>query len=297
MLITALTSLQDQGAYALAANYGGLIARLLFQPIEETSRTIFAHYCSPSSSPTSSAKTPEETKTAKKSDKKTDDTDKSNPQSAKDLLFTLLRAYTILSLIASVAGPPLAPLLLTLLAGPRWSQTDAATVLVSYCYYIPLLAINGVTEAFVSATASTGYLNVQSAVMGLWFVIFAAASYLFMGYWGMGASGLVWANCVNMGLRIGFNSFFIRGYFRERGMEIDVVDVMPTGWSVGTSVAVWATVWSGVFEGVGEKGSVAYLMGLVGGIGVYGLLLVWFERDFLKRCYQTVKAGSSSVKK
>ena len=34
LLITSLASLADQGAYALASNYGGLIARMLFQPIE-----------------------------------------------------------------------------------------------------------------------------------------------------------------------------------------------------------------------------------------------------------------------
>ncbi|KAL9634125.1 MAG: hypothetical protein Q9164_004288, partial [Protoblastenia rupestris] len=33
-LIAALTTLPSQGAYALASNYGGLLARILFQPIE-----------------------------------------------------------------------------------------------------------------------------------------------------------------------------------------------------------------------------------------------------------------------
>ncbi|KAG8532514.1 uncharacterized protein KY384_002391 [Bacidia gigantensis] len=41
-LIATLTTLESQGAYALASNYGGLLARILFQPIEESSRTLFA---------------------------------------------------------------------------------------------------------------------------------------------------------------------------------------------------------------------------------------------------------------
>ena len=50
LLIATLTSLSDQGAYALASNYGGLIARMLFQPIEETSRLFFSNSTVPVSS-------------------------------------------------------------------------------------------------------------------------------------------------------------------------------------------------------------------------------------------------------
>ena len=42
-LIAALAPLPAQGAYALASNYGGLLARMLFQPIEESSRSLFGH--------------------------------------------------------------------------------------------------------------------------------------------------------------------------------------------------------------------------------------------------------------
>lgn len=57
LLIATLASLQDQGAYALSSNYGGLIARMLFQPIEEASRNLFAKLCaSPADDPASSEK-------------------------------------------------------------------------------------------------------------------------------------------------------------------------------------------------------------------------------------------------
>jgi hypothetical protein len=83
------------------------------------------------------------------------------------------------------------------------------------------------------------------------------------------------------------------GFFKERGLSIDLVDVVPTMWSITTSVAVWATLRSGTFEGVAAKGSVEYLISLVGLMGVYGLALLWFERDFLLRCYQTIKSSST----
>ncbi|KAL2162580.1 hypothetical protein VTH06DRAFT_7494 [Thermothelomyces fergusii] len=40
-LVSILSSPTDQGVYALANNYGGLVARLVFQPIEESCRSYF----------------------------------------------------------------------------------------------------------------------------------------------------------------------------------------------------------------------------------------------------------------
>ena len=46
-LVALLTTLSSQGAYALASNYGGLLPRILFQPIEESSRSLFARLLLP----------------------------------------------------------------------------------------------------------------------------------------------------------------------------------------------------------------------------------------------------------
>jgi oligosaccharide translocation protein RFT1 len=200
MLIAALASLSDQGAYALASNYGGLVARMLFQPIEETSRNIFGQLCN------TDYKESEHERA------------KGDLQSAKLLLQNVLRFYNILGLVACAIGPTAAPILLQLVAGSRWSRTDASTVLVSYCYYVPLLAINGVTEAFVAATASNTTLNIQSAFMMAWFIAFSASTYVFMHIMKLGASGLVYANCINMSLRIIFNSYFIKSYFKDKDL-------------------------------------------------------------------------------
>ncbi|KAH9172046.1 Rft-1-domain-containing protein [Lactarius sanguifluus] len=55
LLIYRFSPLADQGGYAIASNYGSLVARVLFRPIEETSRTFFSKSLSsfPSSSPPS----------------------------------------------------------------------------------------------------------------------------------------------------------------------------------------------------------------------------------------------------
>lgn len=199
ILIAALTSLQDQGAYALASNYGGLVARMLFQPIEESSRNLIANVCAPD--PTSKEPTA------------------NGLREAKRLLQTILKFYNIINLLAIVVGPTVAPLLLRIVAGARWADTEASSVLSVYCYYIPFLGVNGLTEAFVAAVASNAELGSQSLSMGVFFGAFASAAWLFLHYLKLGASGLVYANCVNMGLRIIFNTRFIHKFF-ERNHEV-----------------------------------------------------------------------------
>ncbi|KAK5168659.1 Oligosaccharide translocation protein rft1 [Saxophila tyrrhenica] len=248
LLIATLASLEDQGMYALSANYGGLIARMLFQPIETSARNLFAELCG-APPEESEEQNGDVSKTAAKS------TATENVKAASQILVTLLRVYAVVSLLAFTVGPTLAPLLLRLVAGSRWSDSGAGEVLGTYCYYIPFLAINGVSEAFVAATASTKDLRNQSFWMGGNFVVFASSAWLSLRVWKLGAKGLVLANCVNMGLRIAFNLSFIRKFFKERGMvsnallqggveadmdtqEFDVTQILPSMYAVAAAAVV-----------------------------------------------------------
>ncbi|KAL8741067.1 MAG: hypothetical protein Q9190_006284, partial [Brigantiaea leucoxantha] len=132
LLIATLTSLESQGAYTLATNYGGLLARTIFQPIEESSRSLFGRLLPPlprhpHQQPPSNLQSP--------------------IHQARTYLVVLLRAYTLLSLPLILLAPPLCPPLLSFVAGSLWTSTSAPHVLAAYCYYIPLLAINGILEA------------------------------------------------------------------------------------------------------------------------------------------------------
>jgi oligosaccharide translocation protein RFT1 len=228
ILIASLTTLRDQGAYALAANYGGLIARMLFQPIEESSRNLFAKICAENytTAPAPPSKPSRKQRSKRSSEKLSSEsppTSNPNPQvsegvsQSRTILTLVLRFYFILSLLATGLGPTLAPLLLTLIAGQRWASTGAGAVLSTYAYYIPLLAFNGVTEAFVAAVATNRQLHVQSVWMFVFFGGFAGAAWWFLEVCGWGAKGVVAANCVNMGLRVVWNGWFIRKWFEERG--------------------------------------------------------------------------------
>ncbi|KAF2157910.1 Rft-1-domain-containing protein [Myriangium duriaei CBS 260.36] len=271
ILIAALASLQDQGTYALASNYGGLIARMLFQPIEEASRNLFAKLCSSTTQPSPANKAPS-----------------SSQVRAAHILTTILHLYALLALPALTLGPTLAPLLLSLVAGQRWTALGAGTVLGTYAYYIPLLATNGVTEAFVSAVASNRELYRQSVYMGAFFVAFAGSAWWFVARLGWGAEGIVWANCVNMAARIGYCFWFIGGYFRERGTEFDVLAAVPSAGSVAGAAAVPLLLRAS--EGMLSSHGVLGELVRVGGVGaVLAVVIGVSELGFFQRSYALIK--------
>lgn len=281
ILIAGLASLADQGAYALASNYGGLIARMLFQPIEESSRNLFAKLCSPV--PDVDAKA-----TGKAESEKTS---KENRNQAKNVLHDILKFYSLISLFAVLLGPTLAPILLRLVAGNRWADTGAGETLAVYCYYIPLLAINGVTEAFIAAVATNAELGAQSAVMTGIFVAFAGAIYYFLRILGWGAFGLVTANCLNMLLRCVWNFRFIKNYFAD----FQILSVMPSGIAVGSAMATATGMNStkGLLEQYGVVGELVRV-GFFG--GNFALSLLFSEREFFSHCYRMVRPTAQRTK-
>ncbi|PSK56849.1 hypothetical protein B9Z65_6473 [Elsinoe australis] len=275
LLITALATLQDQGSYALASNYGGLIARMLFQPIEEASRNLFAKLCASSA--------PDPKLNAKP-------TPSPGPQRAAQILTTILKIYTLLSLPIATLGPSLAPPLLSLVAGPRWTALGAGDVLGAYAYYIPFLALNGVLEAFVSATATNKALYVQSLWMGASFVAFAGTAWGSVVAAGLGARGVVLANAVNMVGRIAWCARFVRGWFGGREVEFKVLDVLPSAGSVAVAatVPVLLNASKGILGAYGVLGEIVR----VGAVGVVLVAAIGiFEIQFFKQCYTLIKSS------
>lgn len=236
LLITLLAPLADQGAYALAANYGGLAARLFFQPIEESSRTLFARRAA-------------------------------TPAAAAATLTSILTAYTLLSLPLLALAPPLAPALLAALTGPRFAP--AAPVLTATVATLPLLALNGVLEAFVAAVATPRDLRAQSTAMAVFSVVFGLASWALLApAAGLGARGLVLANAANMALRVGWSGWFVARWCRERGVAWEWRRGLPSGMSVGTAMAVMGVM----RQCEGWFGGVVGRMGWEGSVGGHALV-------------------------
>lgn len=285
LLITSYTSLADQGAYALASNYGGLIARMLFQPIEESSRNMFAKLCAgPVPAP--------DTKNSDRDQQSQEQ--KRNLAQASKVLTIILRLYSIISLFAITLGPTLSPLLLSVVAGKKWSATNASNVLATYCYYIPFLAINGVTEGFVAAVATNKELYAQSISMGFFFAAFAGSAWFFLGQLQLGGSGVVLANTVNMALRIIWNSWFINRFFGQSDTSFRLLDALPSVTSLAPGAIIPALMqlkpgykYLAKFGVLGELVS----MGVIAGL--YAVHVFFFERQFLIECYRLLRPAKT----
>ncbi|KAJ0298692.1 hypothetical protein COL516b_009777 [Colletotrichum fioriniae] len=213
-LVSVLSTPKSQGVYALASNYGGLLARLVLQPIEESSRSYFSRLLS-----SHDAKT--------KLSPSTKDTAAAAATTASQHLHTLLKFYILLSSIIVSIGPVAAPPLLSLVAGQRWASEGAGDVLAVYCYYLPLLALNGVSESFVASVASEAQVHRQSAWMGAFSVAFGSAAFFFMRVMDLGAQGLVYANCINMLCRIVWSLAFTKSYFAGLETPFELFSLRP----------------------------------------------------------------------
>ncbi|PYH47709.1 Rft-1-domain-containing protein [Aspergillus saccharolyticus JOP 1030-1] len=206
MILAAMTSLEDQGIYALASNYGGLVARIVFQPIEESSRSFFSSLLHSSGPENQRAK---------------------NLGLAKKHLAEILRAYGIIAAVAFPLGPALVPLVLDFIGGRSWASTKVNSLLSLYCLYIPFLAFNGISEAFVSSAASPSEVRKQALWMGGFSACFVSAAYLFLVVCDLGAQGMIYANIVNMAIRTTWSFSFIRSFLQRRALTIELHELLP----------------------------------------------------------------------
>jgi oligosaccharide translocation protein RFT1 len=208
LILGFLASLEEQGAFALASNYGGLMARLLFQPIEESSRNTFGRLLC-----------------------KVDNNGKVDAQSLKAAtkqLSDVLYLYSIIAVLSSCFLYTLLPLLVRIIVGPAWYTADIASLLSIYCYYIPFMAYNGILDAFVTSVATPAELQQQSLWMGAFTIGYVAAAYFLLNFLDLGARGLVLGNIFNMLMRISWSSWFISRYLTRNNGRINVVrDILP----------------------------------------------------------------------
>lgn len=290
LLMGVLVGVDVQGVYALANNYGSLAARLVFQPVEESSRNYFSRLLSAGDVAEDEKKAVVDSSSDnlnenKKSDgmKARDDKNDSKQSSAalttaSTTLTRLLRIYTLLTLPLLALGPPAAPLLLTLVAGSHWTAAGAGAALAAYIYYIPLLALNGLLEAFVASVASERDVVAQSAWMAGFFAAFAGCAWVSLGVWGMGATGIVGANGVNMALRIVWAVVYSRRWFADRGGQWDVRGALPGSGAVAAAAVAAQVVRRVVVSGedvvVTGVRDVLWELGKIAGVGVPFVLVL-----------------------
>ncbi|XP_049718358.1 protein RFT1 homolog [Elephas maximus indicus] len=183
----------DQGVYDIVNNLGSLVARLIFQPIEESFYVFFA-------------KVLEREKGAAL--QKQEDL-----AVAAIVLESLLKLALLAGLTITVFGFAYSQLALDIYGGAMLSSGSGPVLLRSYCLYVLLLAINGVTECFTFAAMSKKEVDRYNFTMLALSSSFLVFSYL-LTCW-CGSVGFILANCLNMGIRITKSLCFIHRYYRD----------------------------------------------------------------------------------
>ncbi|KAL0574209.1 Oligosaccharide translocation protein rft1 [Marasmius crinis-equi] len=200
-ILSWFSPLEDQGGYAVAVNYGSLIARIIFQPIEETLRLYF----SKTLSDVTSGKANTEQKRSALSD-------------ASRALIGLLHIQVSASLFVLCFGTQYLALVLQVFLPAQYLKTSAPRILSAWIWYIPVLAINGGLEAFLASAAGKKDVNRQSG----WMIVF---SFIYIGSavglyrQNYGDVSLVYANIINLSARIAYVVFFSTSFFRRHKAE------------------------------------------------------------------------------
>ncbi len=201
IVLTTLVGSYDSGVYAMASSYGGMASRLLFQPLEENGRLLF------SNKHAFIMKTRQDKKDVN--------------ILLEDLEWTyctVVKLSVYIGLVFAAFAYNYTSILLRLLAGARWgSNAEAAVALSAFCVYTALMALNGMTEAFLYGVAESGQevgsLALAHGFVG--FVFYIVAPFLVLqDMFGLGGTvGLVTANGLCMALRSMYSLHFAHTYF------------------------------------------------------------------------------------
>ncbi|KAK1220356.1 Oligosaccharide translocation protein rft1 [Marasmius sp. AFHP31] len=220
-ILSWFSPLEDQGGYAVAVNYGSLIARIIFQPIEETLRLYF----SKTLSDVTSGKANAEQKRSALSD-------------ASRALIGLLHIQVSASLLILCFGSQYLALVLEVFLPAQYLKTSAPRILSAWIWYIPVLAINGGLEAFLASAAEKKDVNRQSGRVNRYIDVFSTClthnkltrwmivfSVIYIGSaiglyrQNYGDVSLVYANIVNLSARILYVVLFSASFFRRHQAE------------------------------------------------------------------------------
>ena len=267
----------DQGIFAVSHNYGSLIARIVFSPIEDAARVAFS-------------KLSLSTKPSK---------EKNNKEAKElleilDLLQTLVQLVTMIGTILVIFGPNFARLAVFHLLSPQWRCEDTVQTLSAYCLYVFTLGLNGVTEAFVYAVASPSdfsWINNGLIVSSLFY---ALSIWALNNYSSFGTSGIILSGAVSMLCRIAFSYSFIQRYFADNGIPFVRILSVPSIPLLFATMIVFAICYtSSGWYSTSDKTAMDALkhvsIGASCGVSFLGVIYTTLDKDSAARFLQLIK--------
>jgi len=178
----------DQGIFAVANNYASLVVRTLFLPLEDSSRIALSKLTSAAEGSRVTRKNREALNRSKK------------------MFIDILRIVGLIGIIFPAFGPSYVHVATNYIFSAKWQGSEIEQTLVAFCFYIFVLGINGITEAYVQVMITTGGFGSLNLGLVASFVVYSAVATLFVGR--SGTAGVVFAGTCAMVVRI-ISSFLI----------------------------------------------------------------------------------------
>lgn len=180
-----------KGAYKLAGNFASIIARFFSEALEEQSFNVF-HRLAPA---------------FRQSVRGEEERGEDMRQTCISTLTMAVKAAITVSILIALVGPAYSYAVLRLLYGEQWADRTPAPILLNqYFVYLVFMAGNGVSEAFVSAAASTSELKLQTQFTTVLSTVYIVA--LFYAARTHEATGIIVVNCINMFARTCYSTWF-----------------------------------------------------------------------------------------
>jgi len=265
--LMAYGAADTQGVYGLISNLGSLLVRVVLAPFEESAFLAFSRTQAVGGV--------------------TDDSLVLMRGQAR-LLALLVKLASLGGLVVAAYGSNYSYLLIRILYGTQWSDnTDASSVLGLYSVYVLILAVNGITEAFVHSMSTAAQLRAQNK----WLLFFSLVSLALGVYFQhvLGAAGIIAANSVTMVLRICYSSLLIRQHFSKLPEGANMRLWFPPAAVLATLGVIWTTTmgtcWlfqSMVSEVRLAPGMVHVLIGILG-LTVFALSVWNFDQHFCEQ--------------
>ncbi|KAI5954505.1 RFT1 [Candida jiufengensis] len=228
LLISYLCTIEEQGIYAVIVNYGSIIARILFQPLEESTRLMLTKIVN------------------------------SNEKSKLD---SLLQSFTYIKMISLFyfnlcafllfTGISNGSFLLKFMIGKqnRWETANIYELFPIYIVYIPFLAFNGIFEACFTSIVKPQNMQKYSNFLTFVTVSILGLSYLLIKEWDYRLTGLMIANMINMFMRIIYCSTAIKNYYKPLNKKMGILQIVSyTSGSVGVTIGIWLLQYFFVFK-------------------------------------------------
>lgn len=198
-ITTSLLTIDSLGNYSFISNYGSLIARMVFAPIEESTRLTLS--------------------TLFKEDN--DESRKKDFSELERCLSNVFKIY-IYMLTLLIIFAPLNSRFLLLKIFRNFSSEKIINSFKLYWIYVIFLAVNGICEAlFQSLYSSKTEVNKYSAFMFFNTIVFFGSLILFIGKLKFGLAGLIYANIINMFMRIIYCSTHVVTYISTKQNSAD----------------------------------------------------------------------------